>query len=499
MKRNINIDNFLFLHFCIKNNQIKQTNNKNIILVEFNQYSPCLISYYYFMNSLFNLTKSNFYLINIDIKKKINNFFFYLFFYCIGARREVKFKKNKNLNHFKEFQKLKNKTDIINYHNSQINIGKDIYEGYLRTYNQPTIDLNDKNFKFFFIEYLEYFEDMACYVEKHQKNIKALIVFQTLYKYNMLCKLAYKYNIPVYLPDLDKFHMNLNEFDETKKFNEYRVRSLKLLNKDDKIKKVEKIFNGRLNGIQPNELSYSTALLDNSQKKYNNIFDKEKNTKVLVCSHCFYDNPHPFEKSAFPDYFEWLDFICKLSKETNYSWRIKVHNDCLPGTIETINFIIKKNKSNVKLLPKDITHSEIVNDKVTHVLTCHGTVGFEYPYFDIPVINFNYNPRISFNFNLNANNDINNYRRMLINLENTKDIDFNKSDLFLSYYMHYFDNVSNLFVNNYYEIFAKTSLKDKDYFFSEFLENWNNKKEKNIKLQVENFIKSKKNYLCWRC
>ena len=78
------------------------------------------------------------------------------------------------------------------------------------------------------------------------------------------------------------------------------------------------------------------------KKKYKNIFDMSKDIKVLICSHCFFDNPHPYEKSSFPDYYEWLKFLCELSKKTNYSWRIKVHNDCLPGTIETIQEIIKK-------------------------------------------------------------------------------------------------------------------------------------------------------------
>ena len=71
-------------------------------------------------------------------------------------------------------------------------------------------------------------------------------------------------------------------------------------------------------------------------------------------------------------------------------------------------------------MPRDITHSEILNSNVTHVLTCHGTVGFEYPYFNIPVINFNYNPRISFNFNFHSNNNIQNYENLLIKLKKEK-------------------------------------------------------------------------------
>ena len=497
IKRNLLIQNFLFLFFCLKKNQIKQVKNNHIVLVEFNQFPGCLISYFYFMNSLFKIEKVNFYLIDINIKKKINDFFFYIFFYLIGIKKEVNFKKIKKKDHLDHFQKLKNKIDIINFCKNDINIGIDIYEGFLKTYNKPTVDLKDSNFQNFFFEYLEYFEDMVDFVEKNKKNLKALIIFQTLYKNNMLCKLAYKNNIPVYLPDIEKFHMNANPFDEVKKFQNYNRESLNLLNKKEKIDQVEQIFLNRTKGIQSDELSYSTALLDNSQQKYQKVFDEDKTTRVLVCSHCFYDNPHPYQKSSFPDYFEWLSFIAEISKKTNYSWRIKVHDDCLPGTIETITSIIEKTKSNIQLLPKDITHTEIINNNVTHVLTCHGTVGYEYPYFNIPVINFNYNSRISFDFNIHSQNNIDKYKNILTSLHEQEKIQFNIKDMFTAYYMHYFNNTSNLFIDDFHKVYKKSIEDNQDYFFKEFLNSWKPEKEKNINFQIETFIKSKKNYFCW--
>ena len=498
IRRNLNPINFKFLYFCLKRNTIKKVQNKNIVLVEFNQFSGCLISYFYFMNIFFKNNKVNFYLLDINLKKKINDFFFYLFFYLIGVRKELNFQKKKKQDHTKDFNELKNKYDIINYEKYEINIGKDIYEGYLRTFNKPTIDIQDSKFKSFFLEYLGYFEDMYQYVEKNKSNLKALIIFQSLYKNNMLCKLAYKFKIPVYLPDLEKLHKNEKEFNEVEKFKFYKNESLKLQDLNFKIKKIEKIYKDRSDGIQPDELSYSTALLDETQKKYQDVFDLSKETRILICSHCFYDNPHPYEKSFFPDYYEWLKFLCELSKNTNYSWRIKVHNDCLPGTIETIQEIIKKSKSSVQLLPQDITHSEIIKSRVTHVLTCHGTVGFEYPYFNIPVINFNYNPRISFNFNFYSKNNIEKYKNILLNLKKEENFKTDLEEIFTSYFMHYFHNVSELFVDDYYKILAKSTKDSKDYFFKEFLSQWNTDKEKNINKKIEKFIQNKESYFCWK-
>ena len=88
--RNLNRNNFAFLFYCLKKNKIKKVKNKNIVLVEFNQFSGCLISYFYFMNVFYQNNKVNFYLLDINFKK--NNDFFFTYFYFIGVRKEINFK-----------------------------------------------------------------------------------------------------------------------------------------------------------------------------------------------------------------------------------------------------------------------------------------------------------------------------------------------------------------------------------------------------------------------
>lgn len=497
LKENLRLQNLLFLIFCLKKNKLKKVNSKNFVMVEFNYFSGCMISYFYFMNSFYKINKVNFYLFNINLKQKISHFFFYFLFFLIGVRKNVNFYKIKKLSHLNDYKKFKNKKDVLNYTKYNFNIGIDIYEGFLRTFNKPTVDIKDKKFKIFFLDYLAYFEDMFKFVKLNKSNLKAIIVFQTLYKTNMLCKIAYSFKIPVYLPDIEKLHKNEKPFDEVAKFSFYKKRSSKIKDMDKKINSVIKTYKKRVAGIQPAELAYSTALLTNKQKKYQDIFEKNKKIKVLICTHCFYDNPHPYEKSAFPDYYEWLRFLCEISKKTNYSWRIKVHNDCLPGTIETIQEIVKVTRSNILILPQDITHSEIIKSKVTHVLTCHGTVGFEYPYFKVPVINFNYNPRISFNFNLHANNNIKNYKNIIFNLHKHINYNIKIRDIFISYFMHYHQNCSNLFINNFYKTQSIANIKSNDVFFREFLKQLNYEKEKNIEYQLNKFIVDNINYLAW--
>ena len=40
---------------------------------------------------------------------------------------------------------------------------------------------------------------------------------------------------------------------------------------------------------------------------------KVKKNKILIAMHNFYDSPHVFGKMLFPDFFEWLSYLVKLS------------------------------------------------------------------------------------------------------------------------------------------------------------------------------------------
>ncbi len=61
-----------------------------------------------------------------------------------------------------------------------------------------------------------------------------------------------------------------------------------------------------------------------SQKKILKSSDK---FKVIIFPHSFIDLPHVYGGSLFCDFYDWLIYILKISKNTNYEWYIKVHPD----------------------------------------------------------------------------------------------------------------------------------------------------------------------------
>jgi hypothetical protein len=66
----------------------------------------------------------------------------------------------------------------------------------------------------------------------------------------------------------------------------------------------------------------------------------------------------------------------------------------------------------------------------------YGTIGLEYAYFKIPVINASLNnPHISYNFNYHPKN-INEYRNAIMNFKNLN-INFDKKQIYEYYFMRY--------------------------------------------------------------
>ena len=77
-----------------------------------------------------------------------------------------------------------------------------------------------------------------------------------------------------------------------------------------------------------------------------------------------------------------------------------------------------KIKKNFYFLNKDVNHFEIIKNKIDVVFSCKGTVGFEYPYFSVPVILASNNSKVGqYKFAYQAKN-IKEYNHMLNNLEN---------------------------------------------------------------------------------
>jgi len=189
------------------------------------------------------------------------------------------------------------------------------------------------------------------------------------------------HKVPVYLPHANGIDFS-NESHAIYKSRwsnfPHRFKKLSLDEQKNAINLAKKQIDKRLKGHVGVDMPYSTASAFHSNRSEEPVLRESDNIKVLIATHCFYDNPHGAGGMLFLDFYEWLCFLGEISEKTDYDWYIKLHPDYVPGTIESLNKIIDKYPK-LTWVPPETSFFQLVKEGISFALTCYGSVGHELP------------------------------------------------------------------------------------------------------------------------
>ena len=195
-----------------------------------------------------------------------------------------------------------------------------------------------------------------------------------------------------------------------------------------------------------------------------------------------------------------MNFLGKLSEKTNYDWYLKTHRNFdgkfklyQPNSNKIIFKILSKYKK-IKILPNDYSHNQIINEKIDFILTQHGSVGFEYPYVGIPVINASYNnPQVAYKFNFHPKTK-KTYEKILKNLITLKNkIKIDKNEILEFYFMRHLYQDRKWLFDDPIDMIKKIGGWDNmmnENFYEYAICKLNQKKISNINKTFENFLNS---------
>ena len=489
----------------------KKYNNNSVVLVEFNRLASSVVSYSYLGTILSNKFKANISAYRINAKKSfikdvlwkiLSYFYFANTFTVYRSFGTTSFINPSNLSISPKNQdeieriikKIKNKSDLLNLHVGSVYIGDLIYDSYLMNFCEPTIDLKDPKF----ISYLNH--SLKCYFSWRiffsTKNVKAVIVSHSVYTLAIPLRIAISKNINSYqCSALNIYKLSKRNIYAYKEFHEYKktFNNLKEQTKKKSIYHAKNKINNKFSGMN---LALGASKSAYSKKFYKEILHKNKKPKILIATHCFFDNPHPFGENLFVDFYEWLNFLGKLSLKTQYDWYIKLHPDYLGGTKNIIIDFLKK-YPNINYIPSKYSHHQLISEGIDVALTCWGSIAHEYPLYKKLVINCSRNnPHINYNFSLHPKT-IKEYEDMLLNINkykklvNTKDIyEFYAMNFILkkSWMMEKFFKLIDLKVYGYYYQFDPS-------FYNYWLKKeFNKNKHLSMITKINKFINSN-NYL----
>ncbi|MDA9102986.1 hypothetical protein N9K00_01130, partial [Candidatus Thioglobus sp.] len=324
----------------------RQKATSGVILCDFMSISEATIAFSYFSNIIARRLNAKI----VPFSLKYRNWYFstWLIFKSFNAKGIIyclhlsKAQKNKRDILYTTAKKtIHNKRDFLDLEVEGIRIGIDIYETYLREFYNPTVDLDDPLFWKTVkngIGILVYWQD---YFSNH--NVASVIVSHDNYMtMNIVCKVAYSKKIPVYSPTVRGFYSLDAQFMTHKYFSDYPAifKTLSPLEQLEGLKWAKERLKLKFNGEVGVDMSYSFESGYTDKYSDTKVLRESNKIKILIASHCFYDNPHAFDEFMFPDFYEWLHFLGKLSEETDYDWYIKSHPDPLPGTFEVLNEIV---------------------------------------------------------------------------------------------------------------------------------------------------------------
>ena len=382
-------------------------NNRNdgLILVEYFNFYPSMIAFSFFSQILSKKYNSKIIAFNpkhVSIKRRLILLLynlpisFWKIFKSFGAKNLIIPSNDKDQYSKKVLElisSIKSKQDLLNLKLENIYVGDLFYDEYLSSKSKSTLDIKDKDFEDFLLEAVSLFYYWHNFYSKNKVN--AVILSHSVYLIGLCGRIAIFKNIPVYEVSAKfayflnknyyiKYSSWLNQKNQFDQLNPESKKKLKDISKEQFKLRFSGINDIKLNEDQKVE-SKSYGKIDYTKKVLNLT---SNNTKVLIAAHCFQDAVHAFGNDILFIYFhEWIDFLGKKSEKlVNFDWYLKLHPAIYSRNIKYAEYFTKK-YPRIKFLPKETTNSQLIYEGISVVLTCYGSVGHEYPFFGIPVVN----------------------------------------------------------------------------------------------------------------
>ena len=505
-------------------NNLKKNKKKNQILVEFNAFHPSHIAISYLSNVLGNKNNSeinayfNYSIISSKLERNflnklkwiIGNYFSlknFKIYRSFGVKNIFKPIITKNINleaekeYFRIVSQIKNKNDVLKIKLHGMLFGDLIYDTYVKSFKKETINIKDDLFKKLLIDFLKLYFFWYDYFENN--NITAIIGVHTVYTYAVPLRIGINRNISAYAINpqtiyklnsrMMRMYGDLYEYPED--FLKL-PKALQIKGKNEAKNRLKKRLSGTA-GIEVDLLTTANSAFSDN-KTYKKIIEENSKKKILICTHDFHDAIHAYGELIFTDFYEWIDYLGKISNQTDYDWYIKNHPS---GTGRVLNYqyytkkIVNqflKKYPKFKLIPDDCSHNQIIKEGIDFVLTCYGSVGVEYPLLDTPVINASKNnPHNRYNFNFHPQN-LKEYEIILKNLDNL-DYQINKEEIYEYYFMRHIFPDGNWLIENRKNMLEFTEGYDGLFTYKMYeywLKNYNLKKHNKINQSINIFLDS---------
>jgi hypothetical protein len=435
--------------------QYSQTKNfDRIILVESQQAFSNQIALSYFVpelaqkhmagiNSYTMMKKGKF----SNIKETVRNI--NSIYFAFGAKKHLVIDGGKTGYWEMYSPQINSKTQLEEFRLEGIRIGDLIYDTYLRRSKQPTVNLQDDYFIEIFDECVSYFYSFLLLFDA--REIRGVCVSHCVYHFAIPLRIAIKYGIEVFQVTGESVHrLSAENSHAYTNFKYYRRKFVEAEPRYSQIglSRAMRSLEFRVDGNLSADMPYSTkSAFERTSTDDTEVIAPSARLKILVAIHDFFDSPHSYGDNFYPDFLVWLDRLGEISNSTDYDWYIKTHRDPIANPDQILAQFLDKYPK-FQILDKDIDHHTLIQQGIDLALTVYGTIGMEYPYLGVPVINASQNnPHVSYNFSFTPSSK-DEYEEILKSLEDFEP-EINLEEIVEYYFMAHIYELQSLFYIDY--------------------------------------------------
>jgi|GEM_PF-1556987 hypothetical protein len=333
----------------------------------------------------------------------------------------------------KIWRNLSSKSDVLKLSWQDVLLGDLIYDSYLRFKPAPTVHIRNFYMLTVIWQALRTFKSAKRYFSK-TKPSAYFTSYTTYIQHGIPVRVALYLGIPVY--SFSNFQtvakrLKLDDTKQTASCNTYFSDFQSLDDKDSKLLAAEKQLQFRIDG----GIDTATAYMAKSAYHANVHTIPNVTNAAVIFLHDFYDSPHIYSWSLFPDFYDWICFTIETLTKSKIPFFIKPHPNQIDLSSEVISQL-QAQYPGLRWLPITATNKRLVDAGITCAITVYGTVAHEMAFLGIPVITCGDNPHISFDFCKNATTH-EEYQAYLVSADKLQfDAHQMRAQSLMFYYMH---------------------------------------------------------------
>ncbi|HEV7869244.1 MAG TPA: hypothetical protein VGO90_16265 [Chthoniobacteraceae bacterium] len=415
-----------FVTFCEGQWKPRTDGGEPLLLMHQTEWYPSILAYSYFTNALARRNGQALGSFGFERSARPLNRLFSAFGAqrILGPRELRRHEKPARRLAAEIFRGLRSRRDVANIHVEGIALGDLIYDSYLRYHVCSTADLTDRRLLSTIEDALTRF--FAGRELLDRRNVSMLLIDHGVYvDGGVLARLAIERGIPVYhLPYKPAVMLQLDpalfpHHVEGPGSAPAGMRSPKLPLPFHRFREMFAALPGA------EQAALRARGRERLQQRLSGQFDfrvlvggsayqaatageraltESGRPRIAVMLHDFCDAPHAYRDLLFADHYEWTCWLFERAAQSGCDWYAKPHPNSAhdKGKAQLNDRVIGELKArfpHIHFLPPSVSNRQLIEEGVHAVFTGYGTVGHEFAFVGIPVVNAGDNPHINYGFN----------------------------------------------------------------------------------------------------